>query len=264
MIKNISAVIFFWLLVVLQLQAQYISGTTEQVSAVLINPGSSDNPIIRIRIETGPNPTDLYALFFTTNGSASPSTDVDSAKVYYTGNSTVFSNTVQYGNTVHPVSSGITVNSVFALPAGINYFWLTYDLNDSALACNPLDATCYTIYVSSAGTQTPAVTDPPGYGTVSPCAVGISESIIQDGKPSIMIFPNPAFETVNLFSESGIKKAEIINSEGKVVFEKFFGGSASGAYCVNLIGMKSGIYFVKVFSKQSGEIKKLFVISGGE
>ena len=176
--------------------AQYISSTLEQVSAAVIFPNTTNQPIVRIRINTGSNPMQVYGLFFGTDSSTNTSADLASAKVFYTDSSTVFSTMIQYGNTVAaPIGTGITIFNTMSIVAGTNYFWLVYDITPSAIACDTLDASCYTIYLSD-GTHTPLITNPAGYAVMAPCATGINIPDFQN--PEYFIYPNPSNDFENL------------------------------------------------------------------
>ena len=210
--------------------AQYISSTLEQVSAAVIFPNTTNQPIVRIRINTGPNPMQVYGLFFGTDSSTNTSADLASAKVFYTDSSTVFSTMIQYGNTVAaPIGTGITIFNTMSIVEGTNYFWLVYDLTPSAIACDTLDASCYTIYLSD-GTHTPLITNPAGYAVMAPCATGINIPDFEN--PEYFIYPNPSNDfvtiklknivadeiTISLTDLSGrkIKQWNLINTENDI------------------------------------------------
>jgi len=174
--KTISILIYF-LCMNTVMYAQYIASIVEQVSSSVIAAGSVNNPIIRIKIDVGPTPIDLYALFLNTVGSTNPSTDIDSTKIFYTDSSNIFSITTQY------------LGGTFPLNSGTNYFWFAYDISSAAIICDTLDATCNTVYVTD-GTQTPSVTDPLGFGVIGNCATGINSNDLFSY--TTKIYPNPS------------------------------------------------------------------------
>ena len=140
---------------------QYVASTVDQVSSAVMLPNTVNNPVIRIKIDVGTAPIDLYGLFWNTTGSTNPSTDIETTNVFYTGNSNIFSTTTLYTGGTFPLSSGT------------NYFWVAYNITDSATVCDTIDAECYSIYLSD-GTQTPSVTAPNGYALIGNCATGIN------------------------------------------------------------------------------------------
>lgn len=86
------------------------------------------------------SPISLTDLRLTTTGTTSAS-DIDSAQVFYTGTSSVFDSTNQFGAGIANPSGAFTLSGSQALVPGTNYFWLVYDVNSGASACNVLDAT---------------------------------------------------------------------------------------------------------------------------
>lgn len=207
--------------------AQYISSTVEQVSSPTVAPGSLNNPVIRIKIDVGPAMIDLYALFLTTAGSTNPTTDIDSTKVFYTGNSNIFS-------TITPYAGGI-----FPLTSGTNYFWVAYDISAAAIVCDSIDAECYTVYASG-GTHTPTVTAPVGYAVIGNCVTGINT--LDFLNPQIKIYPNPSSEniTVILNGISENKKIQFTNLIGMLLQETSINQSKQ----INIADLPRGLYFV--------------------
>ena len=237
--------------------AQYISSTLEQVSAAVIFPNTTNQPIVRIRINTGSNPMQVYGLFFGTDSSTNTSADLASAKVFYTDSSTVFSTMIQYGNTVAaPIGTGITIFNTMSIVAGTNYFWLAYDLTPSAIACDTLDASCYTIYLSD-GTHTPLITNPAGYAVVAPCATGINIPDFQN--PEYFIYPNPANDLVT------IKLKNIVADEITISLTDLSGRKIKQWNLMNtknenqllLNDVPSGCYFINVNYENNLFTKKI-------
>jgi hypothetical protein len=191
-------------------------------------PGSVNNPVIRIKIDVGTSPIELYALFLNTTGSTNPSVDIDTTQIFYTGNSTIFSMSTPYdGNT-------------FPLSTGTHYFWVTYDISDDAPICNTIDAECNTVYVSS-GTQTPTVTNPSGFAVVGSCATGIITT--DSSSNTIKIYPNPSLGTFNLNTQNvSVKYVEIYNMIGERVFHTVI---KEGQSEIDLRHQSKGVYLVK-------------------
>ena len=226
--------------------AQYISSTVEQVSSPTVAPASVNNPVIRIKIVVGQNPITVYNLFMSTNGSTNPIADIDSAKVFYTDTSAVFSTNVQYGATVSHPGSGISIGSgnMFPIDSGANYFWLVYDINDSAIVCDSIDATCYSIYMSN-GTATPAVTNPPGFAIIGSCPTGINDENIQHGY-SWLVYPNPSGDFILVQNKSNSKNLwiKLFDITGKRVLEKII--SEKNNFHISVKNLESGMYLITV------------------
>ncbi len=163
--------------------ATYTSSTTTQVTGN-VTQGSTNQAVIQVQVVVsgGTAPSlSLSSLTFNTTGSTNISSDAAAARVWYTGNSSTFATTTQFGSTVSSPSGSHTVSGTQVLAPGTNYFWVAYDLPISATIGNVLDAQCTDInYGASA---TPTVTAPAGSRTiVSPgsfsCAyTGSSQSI---------------------------------------------------------------------------------------
>lgn len=134
-------------------------------------PGSFTNQIIQIKVITTGSltPFDVTSLLLTTNGCTNAGNDVASAKVYYTGTSSLFSTTTQFGSTVNNPNGAYTVNGLVTLSGGINYFWITYDITSGATMGDTLSGCCTQIVGDGVmGTQIPTVSCPAGVQTVNP------------------------------------------------------------------------------------------------
>lgn len=116
----------------------------------LVSPGGTNKQIIRIRTyvsgSTG-SPMSLSSIILNTAGSTS-AVDIAAANVYYTGTSSAFSTATQFGTTVSSPSGSFTVSGTQALPVGINYLWVAYDLSGSAVTSNVVDARLDSMLVS--------------------------------------------------------------------------------------------------------------------
>lgn len=227
--------------------AQYISSTVDQVSSPVIFPGTLNNPVIRVKIEVGPNPITLFALFMTTNGTSNPITNIDSAKVYYTGSSNIFASFSQYGPTATHPNNGFTMNGTFPLSSGTNYFWVVYDINDSAIVCDTIDATCYTVYMSS-GTATPVITDPVG-NTLIACATALNEHILSNN--SSLVFPNPV-KSHFTFTTKDFLFATLYSVQGHKILE-------IRQKVIDVSHLKDGIYFLRVNSENKNYFQTIIV-----
>jgi hypothetical protein len=144
----------------------YLSSTTTQSSTATVTQGSVNQQIVRLEVSvTGASvPLSLTQINFNTNGSTATA-DIANAKVYYTGTSTTFATTTQFGSTVANPSGAFSVTGSQALTGSafgttVNYFWLVYDAACNAVPANVLDAECTGFTLGAA--QIPTVTAPLG------------------------------------------------------------------------------------------------------
>jgi|GEM_PF-3962768 len=140
----------------------YVSSTTTQNNTSPVAIGTSNNEVIGIQILTSGNLSPLTCTSFTfnTNGTTNPALDIQNARVWYTGTSSSFAATSQFGTTALAPNGSFTVAGVQTLSAGANYFWLTYDVQGGATAGNFIDAECTSLTVTSP--RTPTITAPAG------------------------------------------------------------------------------------------------------
>ncbi len=149
----------------------YVSSTTTQASSSSVAAGASNQQILGVQVVmNGPlNPLTLTSIDFNTTGSTNI-TDISNAKVYYTGTSSTFGTTTQFGNTVVNPNGTFTVTGSQVLSSGVanttNYFWLVYDVPCSATNANVLDAQCTSLTVDGLA-RTPTQTDPSGTRAVT-------------------------------------------------------------------------------------------------
>ncbi|MES2778644.1 MAG: T9SS type A sorting domain-containing protein [Bacteroidota bacterium] len=124
------------------------SSNADQVTGVL-PPGSTDVQILKIRVygKNGVSALDATSFKFTTTGTTTPA-NILNAKLYSTGNSPVFANTLQYGSTVNSPSGVFYFTGTKKIADGVNYFWLLYNVSASATPGNTLDATLDSIRMS--------------------------------------------------------------------------------------------------------------------
>ncbi len=139
------------------------SGTTttqNNTGSVLQN--ATNNEIIGIHLTTPGSVSPLTATSFTFNTTGTTNvTDISNAKVWFTGSSSAFATTTQFGSTVASPSGSFTITGSQTLVGCNNYFWLTYDVTSGATPANLIDAECTSLIVSST-TYFPTVTAPSG------------------------------------------------------------------------------------------------------
>ncbi|MBK9984671.1 MAG: hypothetical protein IPP15_20290 [Saprospiraceae bacterium] len=142
----------------------YVSSTTTQNNVTNVPTNSTNQEVIGIQIVTSGALNPLSATSFSINvGGTSSLTDITNAKIYYTGNSSTFAATGQFGSTLAVPTSSFVVTGTVALSQGTNYFWLTYDVPCGSMAGNTIDGECTSLTVVSP--QTPTITNP-GSGRV--------------------------------------------------------------------------------------------------
>lgn len=125
--------------------------------------GTPNTQILNFKIHTTGGLSPLNATQFNLNmtGTTNPSTDVLTAKLYYTGGSNVFSTAQQVGTTINSPSGTLTFNDNITLSPGQANFWLVYDVSASATPNNFIDAQLVNVVI--AGTpRTPTNGNPAG------------------------------------------------------------------------------------------------------
>lgn len=139
-------------------QMFFDSANVDQQAGV-IPLGSVNNPIIRIRVyvNKGYNSLEATALALST-ATTSNVTDITNAKVYFTGSSPTFSTTSLFGTVANPTAT-FSVNGTQKLSLGINYFWVAYDISNTATGGNLVDAALTNITLSG-NTYNPINGDP--------------------------------------------------------------------------------------------------------
>jgi len=111
-----------------------------------IGSGSANNVMLRVAVYTSNslNPLSLEGFTFNTTGSTNALNDIENAKLWSSGNVNNFASATQIGNTYNSPNGIFQINSGSGLPVtlnpGINYFWLSYNINSSATNLNVVDA----------------------------------------------------------------------------------------------------------------------------
>jgi hypothetical protein len=112
--------------------------------------GATNRVILNIKVYTSGvlSPFNVSNLNFNTNGTTLPS-DIVNAKVYFTGTNNTFNATSQYGATITAPSGTMTFTGSQTLVPGVNNFWITYDVSNTATVNNFLDAEFNNITINS-------------------------------------------------------------------------------------------------------------------
>ncbi len=131
---------------------KYDSSAVMQVSGI-VPAGSDNNALLRVAIYVSGSvgaPINITDLHLNTIGTTFVG-DVWAAKVYFTGSSSTFNISNQFGSTITNPNGAFSVNDTQMLSSGVNYFWLSYDVISSAANNNFLDARIDSIVVAGIG-----------------------------------------------------------------------------------------------------------------
>ncbi|HQF27499.1 MAG TPA: BNR-repeat neuraminidase N-terminal domain-containing protein, partial [Bacteroidia bacterium] len=149
----------------------YVSSTTTLINnGVGIPHPSTNNQVLQIQVVTTGTltPLSISSLSLSTGGTTSPLVDLTNAKLYYTGISSIFSSTTQFGSTITNPNGAINFSGSASLQEGTNYFWLVYDIAAGSIVGDHISGCCNSIVGSGTmGTRTPTVTCPAGFQLIS-------------------------------------------------------------------------------------------------
>jgi uncharacterized delta-60 repeat protein len=177
----------------------YVSSSVSQITSQVF-PNSQNNHLIKIAVETeGEIPINVSSFVLNMNGTTNL-TDVENAKIYYTGNNPAFNTTNQLGNTITSPSYADFSITGFSQPllSGSNYFWLAVDIMPNATVGNFVDAECRSITVDGV-TRIPSPTAPAGSRQIaspvvfSVCATGCDYTTIQSAYNAIPSTPSSQY-----------------------------------------------------------------------
>jgi hypothetical protein len=129
-----------------------------------VETNSFNNQLLRVIVNTSATGAAINAtqLNLSTNGGGIDTSNIGAIKVWYTGTSSTFAATSQFGSTYVPVASGAySVSGTQPLVNGANYFWVTYDIKGSAILGDSVDAEIASVVVGGV-TQVPTTTAPVG------------------------------------------------------------------------------------------------------
>lgn len=151
----------------------YSSSTVVQSSTVTTTKCDLDQDVVCLQVVTTGSCTPLSLTGIQLGAGSSTSgtlADVSRIHVYFTGTSATFNTTNEFvsGGTT-PAGGANTLTGAQTLSVGINYFWITYDVNPSATTSNVMDASV-TSFTLSATSRTPTVTNPTGSRTINVCS----------------------------------------------------------------------------------------------
>jgi len=150
----------------------YVSSTATQANTTYVREGSLNQEIIGMQIVTSGalDPALATSFTFNTNGTTRTA-DIAGAKVFYTGTSSTFAATNQFGSTYANPSGSFAIAGSQALAEGANYFWLVYDIAMGVVDNDLVDAEFNTVTVRGVE-YTPSVQAPAGSRTVKAALAG--------------------------------------------------------------------------------------------
>ena len=140
----------------------YISSDIIHPTLAKVERGTANNQFLRIMVRTSSTgaPISVTQFSLSTNGSANPLTNMDSAIIWYTGSNPNFATTNFFGG-VGAQSGAFNITGLQNLGNDTNYFWLTYRLPVTATIGDSLDAELTSITISGTP-QTPTTSAPAG------------------------------------------------------------------------------------------------------
>jgi len=154
----------------------YSSATTTQASTATLSTCDVNQAILQVQVVTGGgscNPLSLTQLQMVMSGT-SPTTDVSSIHIYYTGTSSTFAATNPFnGAGTAPATGTLSISGTQTLSLGTNYFWIAYDMNSAGTAGNTVDALCPAsaapALVVGGTNRTVTANNPAGSRTITVC-----------------------------------------------------------------------------------------------
>lgn len=141
------------------------TAATNQPSTANVGAGTINAQVLRVDVAGSPACGNLTQLNLATTGSTNPTTDLLKARVFYTGTSTTFSTTTQFGTDINNPNGNLAFTGTQALAAGTNYFWLVYDVSCGAINNNVIDGECQNVVYN--GTLTPTTPNPTGTRSIT-------------------------------------------------------------------------------------------------
>jgi len=131
---------------------RYFSCTSTQTVTTSVNAGSKNQQVIGIEVVTSGEASPISVSKFTVNANGCTlAGDADTARIFYTGTSSAFATTTQFGvKYPNPTISNFDITGTQQLLGGTNYFWLAYDIDSAAVNNNLVDGECQVITIGGA------------------------------------------------------------------------------------------------------------------
>jgi len=195
-------------------------------------PGSINKRLAIIKVVTNGSQNPLLIKNFQFN-TLNSSTNISQAQLYYTGLSSVFSTQNQVGNPVDNPGSIINFNDSVYLLNDTNYFWLCYNVSNTAVAGSQLDASVISININDT-LRYPDVVDTSGYIEVRNPLSG-TYTINYLGTADYISFT----DAVNDLKTLGISGPVVFNVDSGYYNEQISISSINGSSAINTITFQS-------------------------
>ncbi|MFN4083926.1 MAG: GEVED domain-containing protein [Bacteroidia bacterium] len=119
----------------------FVSANAFHQDLTRVEQNSTNNMILRLEVEMSTTGASIPVSSFTfnTNGSANPAANISNARVFYSGSNPVMTINNPVGFFNGP-NGTFTINGTANLNNGMNYFWLAYDIPNSAIVGDSVDA----------------------------------------------------------------------------------------------------------------------------
>ncbi len=147
----------------------FVSTSVTQNNTNQLAKGSSKNEILGIKIQmssTG-KAIPLTKLRLNTKGTTNVA-DISNATIWYTGKSSSFATTTQFGSAIAAPNGNMTFSGSTNLSNGYNYFWLTYDIDSGATTLDTADAKVDSVVINTMK-HAPTNGSPSSYRVISDC-----------------------------------------------------------------------------------------------
>lgn len=157
--------------------APYVSSDVLQIVSGGVSQCANSQQIMCIPVVMGAgcNAGALTGFHLSAGASTNLLADVSKIHIFYTGASNAYAPVNEFvtGGTVPAANSNTITGSQNLLPNVTNYFWVTYDINNSSSVGNIIDGSCNQLMVAG-NAQAPTNTDPVGSGTIVACPCSFS------------------------------------------------------------------------------------------
>ena len=137
------------------------SVNVDQISAAVpLNTTNQAVVAVRVHVTNSFAPLNVSSFKLNTAGTTNVN-DIQNAKVFYTGNNPTFNTNTQFGSSIAAPNGTFYITGNRMLVDGVNYFWVTYDIKNTATINNVVDVRVDSIVVGGNNTA-PINGDPAG------------------------------------------------------------------------------------------------------
>ena len=135
---------------------------------------------------------------------------------------------------------------------GIN--WTIYNESNSALTSNWIGS----VAIDNNGTKWIGSGGDLAAFNENGIPVGIEDLTADNGQSSVLIYPNPATNTISLVSQGGTEliSLEILDIQGKVILHQ---DMMDNNFSVSVGNYPGGLYFVRILTSKGIEVEKLVI-----